>query len=162
LAIDIEISSDNGASWHTIASDITNSGYYVIAAPSLTPGSWIVQIAATDSQGNRGLGRSAQFRVTSGGFTELIVAPNPVGHQEVAFFYDLPPNTDEALLRVFSVSGRQLFWVEIDPLNSRWPTSGFWSPTDEYGEPLANGPYLCVIVADGRVIAQAKMVIRRQ
>ena len=162
LAIDIEISGDYGASWRTIASDIVNSGHYEISASSFTPGSWILRITATDSQGNRGFGRSGRFQIASEGFTELTVAPNPVSEGEVAFFYSVPSNTSEALLRVFSISGRELFLTEIDPLDYRWPSSGFWSPVDEYGVPLANGPYLCVVVADERLISQAKMVIQRQ
>jgi uncharacterized repeat protein (TIGR01451 family) len=166
LSISLALSESTSEEWVVLAHSEANDGSYTWSTEGLAPGSYEIQVMATDPEGATGSSESDAVLVGRSPLGEgvgLIAAPNPVRDDEVAFFYELPANTtEEALLRVFSVSGRQLFWVEIDPMEHRWPSSGFWSPVDEYGVPLANGPYLCVLVTDGRVVSQVKMVIQRQ
>ena len=62
---------------------------------------------------------------------------------------------------IFSVVGRLLFETSLDVGDSRFPSSGAWNPVDDDGIPLANGPYIYVIISDGRIIGQGKMVVQR-
>ena len=99
----------------------------------------------------------------NGGEDEITLAcgPNPVGQGGVTFFYNLPPGTTNAKILVFNVSGRLLSELLLDVNGSRFPTTGRWNPVDRDGTPLANGPYIYVLVVDGKAIAQGKMVLQR-
>jgi len=165
ISISLAYSESGSNEWVVVAQGEANEGVYVWSTAEVPPGTYVLEVMASDIEGATGSGTSEPIRIGASPITEeagLVVAPNPVSEGEVAFFYNLAANTDEALLQIFSISGRELFLTEIDPMDYRWPSSGFWSPVDEYGVPLANGPYLCVVVADGRVVSQAKMVIQRQ
>ena len=87
--------------------------------------------------------------------------PNPVTSAGTAFFFSLPESTLTAKLMVFTVAGRAVFDVSLDVDSERFPETGRWDPVDQDGIPLANGPYVYVLIADGRVIGQGKMVIQR-
>lgn len=91
----------------------------------------------------------------------ITVGPNPVGTDGGAFFYVLPDGTRMAAVLIFDIAGRQVAGISLDPAASRYPTTGRWNPVDRNGIPLANGPYVYVLIADGRVIGQGKMVIQR-
>ena len=91
----------------------------------------------------------------------VVCGPNPVRDTGAAFFYTLPYGTSTAKLMIFSVSGRLVFETPLDQDSSRFPTAGTWNPVDNAGVPLANGPYVYVLIADGKVIGQGKMVILR-
>jgi len=88
--------------------------------------------------------------------------PNPVPDTGTAFFYSLPVGTSTAKLMVLSAtSGRLLFETSIDVDETRFPATGTWDPVDSDGVKLANGPYLYVLIANGELIGQGKMVIQR-
>ncbi len=90
------------------------------------------------------------------------IGPNPVPDTGTAFFYSLPVGTSWAKLMVLSAtSGRLLFETSIDVNETRFPTTGTWDPVDNDGVRLANGPYLYVLIANGELIGQGKMVIQR-
>lgn len=90
------------------------------------------------------------------------IGPNPVPDTGTAFFYSLPVGTSTAKLMVFSAtSGRLLFETSIDVDETRFPATGTWDPVDNDGVKLANGPYLYVLIANGQLISQGKMVIQR-
>ena len=90
------------------------------------------------------------------------IGPNPVPDTGTAFFYSLPVGTSTAKLMVFSAtSGRLLFETSIDVNQTRFPATGTWDPVDNDGVNLANGPYLYVLIANGQLIGQGKMVIQR-
>ncbi len=91
----------------------------------------------------------------------IIVGPNPVGNDGAVFFYLLPEGVQEARILIFNVAGRLLNEIVIDPRANRYPVTGRWNPVDKNGVVLANGPYLYVLLADGRVIGQGKMLIQR-
>jgi len=92
----------------------------------------------------------------------VIAGPNPVPDTGTAFFYTLPVGTSTAKLMVLSAtSGRLLFETSIDVNQTRFPVSGTWDPVDNDGVKLANGPYLYVLIANGELIGQGKMVIQR-
>lgn len=91
----------------------------------------------------------------------ITVGPNPVGRDGCAFFYIVPEGTRQAVILIFDVSGRKVAELSIDPTGRRHPATGRWEAVDQGGVPLANGPYVYVLVADGRVIGQGKMVIQR-
>jgi hypothetical protein len=50
--------------------------------------------------------------------------------------------------------------LETDGASSQYPDGGTWIPVDYQGMPLENGPYLVVLVADGRILAREKIVIQ--
>lgn len=89
------------------------------------------------------------------------VGPNPVPSAGTAFFYSLPEGAEAAKLMIFCVTGRKVLEIPLDVDSSRFPSTGKWDPVDQYGIPLANGPYVYVLIADGRVAGQGKMVIQR-
>ena len=92
----------------------------------------------------------------------VVVGPNPVTSAGTAFFYSLPAGTSISRLMIFNITGRLLFETSLDVDKSRFPSSDTWNPVDDDGVPLANGPYIYVLIADGRVIGQGKMVILRK
>jgi len=87
--------------------------------------------------------------------------PNPVPDTGTTFFYALPTGATTAKLMIFNVAGRLLFETPLDVNSTRFPSAGTWNPVDQEGVPLANGPYIYVLIADGKVIGQGKMVIQR-
>jgi len=91
----------------------------------------------------------------------VICGPNPVRDTGAAFFYTLPERTSTANLMIFSATGRLVFETPLDEDSSRFPSAGTWNPVDRDGVPLANGPYVYVLVADGKLIGRGKMVIQR-
>jgi len=94
--------------------------------------------------------------------TPITNGPNPVPDTGTTFFYSLPVGTSTAKLMVLSAtSGRLLFETSIDVNQTRFPTTGTWDPVDNDGVKLANGPYLYVLIANGQLIGQGKMVIQR-
>jgi len=102
--------------------------------------------------------------ISAGGSDETAFScgPNPVPDTGTAFFYSLPVGTSTAKLMVFgATSGRLLFETSIDVTQTRFPATGTWDPVDNDGVKLANGPYLYVLIANGQLIGQGKMVIQR-
>lgn len=93
--------------------------------------------------------------------SDIICGPNPVRADGVAFFYTLPESTSTAEILIFTVSGRLVAQISLADGTSRFPSAGYWIPVDEAGMPLANGPYLCVLLVDGRAAARGKMVVQR-
>jgi hypothetical protein len=62
---------------------------------------------------------------------------------------------------IFNIAGRLMFETSLDVETSRFPVLDWWDPVNTLGTELANGPYLCVVVADGKVVVRGKMVIER-
>ena|GEM_PF-5948050 len=93
--------------------------------------------------------------------SSVVLGPNPVPDTGTAFFYSLPESTITAKLILFNISGKPLFETSINPDSTRFPTNGTWNPIDQDGVPLANGPYVYVLIANGKVIGQGKMVVQR-
>lgn len=89
------------------------------------------------------------------------LGPNPVTNAGTAFFYALPEGTSTAKLMIFNIAGRPVFETSLDVNSTRFPSAGTWNPVDQNGIPLANGPYVYVLIADGKVIGKGKMVIQR-
>ena len=87
--------------------------------------------------------------------------PNPVPNSGTAFFYALPTGTTTATLMLFNAQGLPVFATSLEPYSSRYPEAGTWLPVDQDGMPLANGPYVYVLIADGEVLGRGRMVIQR-
>jgi squalene-hopene/tetraprenyl-beta-curcumene cyclase len=142
----VDIASYQDAS---LVNDITY--YYVVTAVSSdgseTP--YSPEAHATPSLG------------TPGENAMIICGPNPVGAAGASFYYKVPDNTAEALIMILDISGGLVFRQSLDPNSERYPTNGTWEPVSLDGTPLANGPYVFVLVADGHPVAQGKMVIQR-
>ena len=87
--------------------------------------------------------------------------PNPVPSSGTAFFYALPTGIRTATLMLFNVQGLPVFATSLEADSSRYPEAGTWLPVDQDGTPLANGPYVYVLIADGEVLGRGRMVIQR-
>ncbi len=87
--------------------------------------------------------------------------PNPVPAEGCVFWFNLPDGARSAKLLIYNVVGRLVAEIPLDPATTRHPPTGRWRPVDKNGIPLANGPYVYVLVADGKVIGQGKMVVQR-
>ena len=121
-------------------------------------------VTAVDKFGNE-TERSRYAKATpSAAYPPLLTisaAPNPVGSDGVIFFYNLPNSVREAKIVIFNITGSPLIEIPLDTNSRRYPAAGRWKPVDANGIPLANGPYIYVLIADGKVIGQGKMVIQR-
>lgn len=159
LQIDLYCSTDV-ARWLVIALDVTNTGVYDWSTAGLHSGHYWLKVVAKDPEGATAEATTGPFNiVTLAG--SVTVAPNPVTGAGTAFFYTLPEGNSMAKLMIFSIAGRPLFETPLDVNSRRFPSTGTWNPIDQDGVPLANGPYVYVLIADGRVIGQGKMVIQR-
>ena len=89
------------------------------------------------------------------------IGPNPVPSSGCVFWFSIPDYSASASLKVFNIAGRLMFEAALEPNLKRFPSIGTWNPVDQDEVPLANGPYVYVLIADGKVIGQGKMVIQR-
>jgi len=92
----------------------------------------------------------------AGGRPEVKAGTNPASDR-VLFTYTLPPGAEEVKLIVFNVVGKPVFVAELDPRRERFA----WDLVNNEGEPLANGLYIYVIIADGVRSKLHRLVIRR-
>ena len=81
---------------------------------------------------------------------------NPV-HNLAVFAYTLPEGTGQARLAILNVAGALIFDTLLDPSQ----TSYRWNLIANFGEPLASGLYLYVIVTDTGRSEVGRMVIER-
>jgi len=160
LRIALYYSSDGGENWVELASDEANDGVYRWSLTGLRGGLYRVKVVATDPAGASGEAVSGSFTVVAL-TNNVVVAPNPVTDEGATFFYTLPEGTRAAQLFIYTVTGEMLVELQLDVEATRFPMSGRWNPVDSAGIPLANGPYIYVLVADGKVIGHGKMVIQR-
>jgi len=160
LSIDLFYSTNGGSTWTSISSNEANDGAYDWDISALQGGEYWLKIMAEDPEGGTS-------EATVGPFTisvfegNIIIGPNPVTGAGAVFFYTLPEGTATAKLMIFGVAGKLLFETPIETGVSRFPSTGTWNPVDNNGVPLANGPYIYVLIADGKLIGQGKMVIQR-
>jgi subtilisin family serine protease len=91
-----------------------------------------------------------------GGRPEVKAGTNPAS-DKLLFTYAVPPGTKEVRLVVFNVVGKPVFTAELDPQDDRFT----WDLVNNEGEPLANGLYIYVIIADGNRSKIHRLVIRR-
>lgn len=160
LSIDLFYSTDGGTTWQPIVSGTENDGFYEWDIGSLSGGMYMLKLVAKDPEGGTSEATTGPFTIVVFAGT-VIVAPNPVSDTGTTFFYTLPAGTTSAKLMIFSAFGQLIFETQLDVSSTRFPSTGTWSPVDRFGAPLANGPYIYVLVADGKVIGQGKMVIQR-
>ena len=95
------------------------------------------------------------------GDLRIVVGPNPISFSGCAFWLDLPRGISQAKIMIFNVAGQPVFETSLDVNSTRFPSAGTWNPVDQNGVPLANGPYVYVLIADGKVIGKGKMVVQR-
>jgi len=142
------------------------------ASPTLEPGEAGENLRRTATQDNLatpdevwGSGRLNATRGVSllglalpeaGGQPEVKAGTNPAS-ERVLFTYALPPGTKRARLIVYNVVGQAVFTAELDLQGERFT----WELVNDAGEPLANGLYIYVVVADGRRSSLHRLVIRR-
>jgi len=161
LSIDLFYSTNGGTTWTSIVSSEANDGIYDWDISALHGGEYWLKVVATDPEGGTSEATTGPFTISTLAGGNVIVAPNPVTGDGTAFFYSLPDGTSTAKLMVFNAVGRPVFASSLDVDSTRFPSAGTWNPVDQDGVPLANGPYIYVLIADGKVIGQGKMVIQR-
>jgi len=163
LLVDIFFApADSPDSWSLIATGIPNTGEYQWDVTGLQNGEYMIKIIVTDPLDDSTEVISDPFVIaTVPETTGVIITPNPVDSAGAVFLYTLPESTATAKLLIFDAAGRLLFETPLDVSATRFPSAGTWNPVDQNGVPLANGPYIYVLVADGKVIGQGKMVIQR-
>lgn len=160
LSLDLFYSSDGRASWTTLATDEDNDGVYSWDISNLLGGEYWLKVVATDPDGASAEAINGPFIIST--FEgAIIIGPNPVTRDGTTFYCSLPEGTSTAELMVFNPVGSPVFETSLDVGSSRFPETGRWDPVNQDGIPLANGPYVYVLIADGRVIGQGKMVIQR-
>lgn len=93
--------------------------------------------------------------------SSLACGPNPISAEGAVFFYTLAQASDEAVLKIYALTGRLVFEVELDASGSRFPAYGRWSPVGQDGEPLVDGPYLAVLIVGGVPCCQTKVIVAR-
>ncbi len=86
----------------------------------------------------------------------VTIEENPV-HNLAVFAYTLPEGTGQARLAILNVAGALIFDALLDPSQ----TSYRWNLIANFGEPLASGLYLYVIVTDTGRSEIGRMVIER-
>jgi len=91
----------------------------------------------------------------------LTAYPNPM-KRETHFAVSLPPATTEARLRIVSPSGRVVLDVEAMPGGGSRTGDNVlvWNGRDSAGWPVADGVYLCELVAE-RGVARSKLTVLR-
>ena len=160
LSIDLFYSTNNGSTWTSISSNETDDGAYDWNISALSGGEYWLKVVATDPEEGTSEALAGPFTISvfEG---NIIVGPNPVTNTGTVFFYTLPEGTSTAKLMVFNVAGKPVFEASLNANSTRFPIAGTWNPVDQDGIPLANGPYVYVLIADGKAIGQGKMVIQR-
>jgi peptidoglycan hydrolase-like protein with peptidoglycan-binding domain len=160
LSIDLFYSTNSGSTWTSISSDEANDGVYDWNISALRGGEYWLKLVAEDPEGGTSEATVGPFTIST--FEgNVILGPNPVTGAGTAFFYILPAGTSTAKLMILNIVGKPLFETSLDVSSTRFPSAGTWNPVDQDGIPLANGPYVYVLIADGKVIGQGKMVIQR-
>lgn len=91
----------------------------------------------------------------------VVVGPNPVPSTGCVFWIKHPTTLACMRFMIFSITGNLVFETTVEAGAFRFPAAGNWNPASQDGVPLANGPYVYVLIADGRVVGQGKMVIQR-
>ena len=92
----------------------------------------------------------------AGGRPEVKAGSNPAS-ERLLFTYAVPPGTEKVKLIVFNVVGKPVFTAGLDPRGARFT----WDLVNSKGEPLANGLYIYIIIADGVRSQIHRLVIRR-
>jgi hypothetical protein len=154
----------NPSSWATVrtSTGLVPDGILGIWDASGVPiGLHTIRLTTESSTSSQETSVAVYVEAGSGVGGPLLLAPNPVGGSGTAFYYTLPPGAASASLLVLTVSGRLIFETSLDLYGMRYPGGGYWNPVDEEGVALASGPYVCVLVVDGRAIGQVKMLVRR-
>ena len=125
-------------------------------------GTYTVILTVADSHGASDT-VSRTITVVKAFFPEarLTAGPNPADDLGAAFFYQWPQGSTKAELIIFDVNGRIVFRTELPTGSTRFPEVGTWTLVDQDGDPLANGPYYVVLVADGQLIEKMTLIIQR-
>lgn len=88
---------------------------------------------------------------------EVKAGSNPAS-ERTFFHYSVVDDAKDVRLIIFNVVGKVVFEAELDPKENSFK----WDLVNDEGEPLANGLYIFVIIADGnRSWPPRRLVIRR-
>jgi len=152
------------SSWSTVRTStepVSNGALAIWDASGAPVGSYTIRLTAESAGTAREASVAVYVEAGRGYGGPLLLAPNPVGSSGTAFYYSMSPGATSASLLVLTVSGRLVFETSLDLYGMRYPGGGYWDPIDENGVALANGPYVCVLVVDGKAIGQIKMLVQR-
>ncbi|MEN6369404.1 MAG: VWA domain-containing protein [Thermotogota bacterium] len=161
LLISLAYRSEGEQEWSEIASHLRNTGAFAWDITPLLNGEYSLRAEAEDDDGSVATAESGLFSITRLVGAAMLVAPNPVSDQGCVLLFDPLADVSSAEIIVFTANGRLVFRTQVDPAEGCFPSDGVWLAEDLDGVLLANGPYVCVLVADGSIVARAKMVIQR-
>ena len=114
----------------------------ILLTPTSDGGVYIIELQVVDDDGDTD---SETEEIEVGHvLSEAIInhGPNPVPSEGCIFWFNLPNDTRNALLRIYDVDGRPLFEVSIEPNQRRYPTLGRWEPRGTNGDKLGSGLYV--------------------
>lgn len=75
--VNLDVSSDGGSTWSSIAAALSNSGSYSWSVPSVTSTTYRVRVSYSDAAGNSGSSASSSnFRINSSAPVIAVTAPN--------------------------------------------------------------------------------------
>ncbi|MCK5125970.1 MAG: hypothetical protein KAR42_06925 [candidate division Zixibacteria bacterium] len=165
LAVNIELSLDNGDTWTIVASGVLNSlSIYNWVVPATPSSNCLIKV--TDAE------RPALFDVSDNQFTILVVDnnrvfdpyPNPVwAHISdfISFKAVITPGSEspEMKVTILNVAGEKIK-DDLPVVTGSGEVVIEWDLTNNNGEAVAAGPYLAVIELGGKTSVKKFMVLR--
>ena len=171
----IELKVDDGAFTYALTDSFVylpgsyQRGKAVMNLPTLSSGEHHLKVKAWDSANNSSLAEIA-FRVGSSlglEISELMCFPNPV-KSNCQFSYSLSEAAKDVTLRVFTLSGLEIYHVGSLPVEAGFHNNVNWDVRDSDGDSIANGVYIVQIAAQAlsgnsgnESVATSKLVVMK-
>ena len=133
---------------------------------ALANGSYTAKVSARDVAGNVGTLTSAQFTVGSFDLTKVMNSPNPFNPNKNSTFIEYQlSKAARMLIYIYSISGERL-WTKIIESGEVGGAVGYnsveWNGRNDFGEIVANGPYVAYLFAEiegQKKIGKVKMLV---
>lgn len=155
--------SDQTLNFTTDSSEISfNDNQLIIDIPSLdlpTDQTIAFKVSATDTNNNlseteQSLNHAISLKVfgPDGEHTSILNGPNPFNpHRESTYIQYQLSKDAEVQLYIYSISGEKLWRTQFSSGDSQGGSPGFhsveWSGRNDFGETVANGPYIVYLIA---------------
>lgn len=140
-----------------------------IKLPSIAPGEHRLRVKAWDSANNSSQ-KEISCTITSATgleISQLLCYPNPVS-KDCQFSYILSDDASDVILKIFTLSGIEIFSLGNLPESSGYHSDVRWYLRDDDGDVIANGVYLFQLSArsggnrnDNRAVATGKLVVMK-
>lgn len=121
-------------------------------ATTLANGTYTVHISAYDLAGNTTSFSSPLFSIASFSLSKPLNSPNPFNPNKSSTFIEYQLSADAHIsLYIYSISGEKL-WSKVIQAGDSGGTLGYnsvaWNGKNDFGEIVANGPYIAYIFAE--------------